>query len=65
MAVPSFQNYGTLEIRAYMSPQNPNTSGAAERVGMEYDRIKARQPLGDKAKVYSITNSMARYLSLD
>ena len=53
-----FDHYPIYEIRAYMSPENPDSSGVAERVGMAYQGIQIHPLFGNEGKVYSITKEM-------
>jgi RimJ/RimL family protein N-acetyltransferase len=55
-----FRHYPIHEIRAYMSPGNPNSSGVAERVGMAYQGIQKHPVFGNEGKVYSITREMVQ-----
>lgn len=42
------------ELRAYMSPENPDSSRVAERCGMEYKGIHVHPVFKNEGKLYSI-----------
>jgi RimJ/RimL family protein N-acetyltransferase len=50
-----FRNTSVSEIRAYMSPHNPNSPGVAARVGMSRKGLQMRPGFGNEGLLYSIT----------
>ena len=53
-----FHNYTIKEICAYMSPENPNSAGVAERAGMKHRGTEVHPLFGNPARLYSITRDM-------
>ncbi len=50
-----FRNTAVTEIRAYMSLDNPNSPGVADRVGMSRKGLQTHHGFGNEALLYSIT----------
>ena len=50
-----FSKTAVTEIRAYMSPNNPNSCGVAERIGMRRNGIQIHPGFANEGLLYSIT----------
>lgn len=50
-----FTETSITEVRAYMSPSNPNSAGVAQRVGMTNHGIQQHPGFGNEGLMYSIT----------
>ena len=50
-----FTDTNITEIRAYMSPSNPNSAGVAQRTGMTDHGIRKHPGFGNEGLMYSIT----------
>lgn len=50
-----FSETPLTEIRAYMSPDNPNSAGVARRVGMQFRGPATHPAFGNEGVLYAIT----------
>jgi RimJ/RimL family protein N-acetyltransferase len=51
-----FKSADLVEIRAYMSPSNPNSRGVAERIGLKPRGMHAHPVFGTEGLLYSISS---------
>lgn len=50
-----FEHDAVREIRAYMSPDNPDSAGVAERAGMRYQGLQTHPVFGNQGLLYTLT----------
>lgn len=55
-----FMHFEIDEMRAYMSPDNPNSAGVAERLGMQYQGIRNHPLAMVEGNLYSIRRTKYR-----
>lgn len=55
-----FTQTNTTEVRAYMSPSNPNSAGVAQRAGMTDHGIQKHPGFGNEGCMYLITKEQWR-----
>ncbi|MBD3274659.1 MAG: GNAT family N-acetyltransferase [Candidatus Marinimicrobia bacterium] len=52
----AFQEMHIKELRAYMSPENPNSANVAEKIGMQYKGIDVHPVFQNEGLLYSVIN---------
>ncbi|MBD3167444.1 GNAT family N-acetyltransferase [bacterium] len=57
----AFQTSSIREIRAYMSPENPNSAGVAERIGMVDLGLQPHPVFGNEGRVFAMTRPNSQH----